>query len=88
MSPLPTVSRHSTKATLSCSRLESAQDEIVSIRRYGNTQHETERASTCVVQVVLQPAFGTLVVELPSTGYKKKQVVPERNTGAISLRGT
>lgn len=81
-SPLPTVSRHNTKATLSCSRLESREEE--SIQRTApwaclkNTA--TRASSTCVVQIVLQPAFGALIVELPSAGNKKKQVVPERNT--------
>lgn len=32
---------------------------------------------TCVVQIVFQPAFGALVVELPSAGYKEEQVVPD-----------
>lgn len=59
-------------------------------RRYvGSPRKRTQQrdqSRTCVVQIVLQPAFGPLVVELPSARYEKKQVVPERNTGAMSLR--
>lgn len=36
--------------------------------------------STCMVQIVLQPAFGALVVELSSPRHKEQQVVPEDNT--------
>lgn len=43
-------------------------------------------SSTCVVQIVLQPTFGTLIVELPSARNKKQQVVPEHNTITISLQ--
>lgn len=36
--------------------------------------------STCVVQILLQPAFGALVVKLASTRYKEQQVVSENTT--------
>ena len=79
-SPLPTVSRHNTKATLSCSRLESTEDKIIDyIAPSMSESRNAWLSSTCVVQVVLQPTFGTLIVELPSPRNKKKQVVPEHN---------
>lgn len=33
-----------------------------------------------MVQIVLQPTFGALVVKLPPTGNKEQQVVPENTT--------
>ena len=33
-----------------------------------------------MVQIVLQPTFGALVVKLSPTGYKEQQVVPENTT--------
>lgn len=39
-----------------------------------------------MVQIVLQPTFGTLIVELSSTRNKKKQVVPEHNIIKINLQ--
>lgn len=41
---------------------------------------------TCVVQIVFQPAFGTLVVELPSARHKEEQVVPEDETSGGSVK--
>ena len=32
---------------------------------------------TCVVQVLLQPTFGALVIKLSSTRHEEQQVVPE-----------
>lgn len=39
-----------------------------------------------MVQIVLQPAFGALVVELSSTRNKEQQVVPEDNTISSDLQ--
>lgn len=33
-----------------------------------------------MVQIVLQPAFGALVVKLPASRYKEQQVVSEQTT--------
>lgn len=37
-------------------------------------------SSTCMVQIVLQPTLGALVVKLPPTRHEEQQVVPEHTT--------
>ena len=40
-----------------------------------------------MVQVVLQPALGALVVELPSSRDKEKQVVSKKTAGVLEMTG-
>lgn len=40
-----------------------------------------------MIQVVLQPALGALVVELPSSRDKEKQVVSKKTAGVLETTG-
>ncbi|TNN21525.1 hypothetical protein EYF80_068364 [Liparis tanakae] len=85
-SPLASVSRHTTNATLSCSGLDSGEggrrSEVRGRRRSG---HAGRRPLTGVVQVVLQPALGAQEVVLPSSSEREHQVEP--SGGQTGVRG-